>query len=288
MELFLSIIVPTVDRTAELRELLHSLERMGLGEDTEIIVVDQNEDDRLRSIIASFSSTLRLRHFPFSVRHANQARNWGAGLSSARWLAFADDDCLYREDTVARLRQTIDDFGPMVVLGSVSDLGGRALGGASGEGILRFRHLFHHISETALFIRRDWFMAMGGFSEAFGPGSARFAAEGIEFVYRTMRSPEGRSAVRFQEEVQVLHPRRSLTAARDKPFAAGYRYAYGVGAVIRHHRMWGASLYLLVYFAKIGVKLAVFPFIYKRYALACFKGMLYGLLHAKAAYDESR
>lgn len=70
-----SLIVATVSRTNELRRLLESLTQQGFS-DYEVILVDQNDDDRLRDIMDEFAGRVPLFRVS-SPKGVSRARNNG-------------------------------------------------------------------------------------------------------------------------------------------------------------------------------------------------------------------
>jgi glycosyltransferase involved in cell wall biosynthesis len=91
-----SLIVATRDRTSELSRFIASLRSNSL-QDFELIVVDQNDDDRLGSILADALpfDQLRVIRCPIGV---SRARNAGLDAARGEILAFPDDDCWYPND----------------------------------------------------------------------------------------------------------------------------------------------------------------------------------------------
>jgi len=93
-------VVATVDRTEELERLLQSLERQ-THPGFRILLVDQNDDDRLSPILA--------RHLALNVerletkRGLSRARNAALPLIDAELVAFPDDDCVYPSDLLERV-----------------------------------------------------------------------------------------------------------------------------------------------------------------------------------------
>ena len=89
-----SLIVATLGRSREIGELLESLLAQG-RDDLEVIIVDQNADDRVAPILAPYASRLRLTHLRSSIRNANHARNLGLRAAQGEIVTFPDDDCLW-------------------------------------------------------------------------------------------------------------------------------------------------------------------------------------------------
>ena len=88
-----SLILATVDRVLELGRFLDSLQDQ-IGVDYELIVVDQNQDDRLEALLESFRGTVELRHL-HCAKGLSKARNVGLAVASGDIIAFPDDDCVY-------------------------------------------------------------------------------------------------------------------------------------------------------------------------------------------------
>ena len=92
-----SLIVATLNRVAELERLLASLDGQTV-EHFEVIIVDQNPDDRLAGTLA--------RHPKLNLVHlrcrpgASRARNVGLRAARGNIIGFPDDDCWYPENVL--------------------------------------------------------------------------------------------------------------------------------------------------------------------------------------------
>ena len=98
-----SLVVATLGRTTELQKLLKSLDQQ-THRDFEIIVVDQNTDDRLLPVLSTFENRMEVRRL-ISVPGLSRARNVGLGTITGNVVCFPDDDCWYPSDLLARLNQ---------------------------------------------------------------------------------------------------------------------------------------------------------------------------------------
>src|SRR5271166_4981282 len=94
----LSLVVATVKRVRELERLLSSLDTQ-THRDFEVIIVDQNADDRLVPVIQQHKGLdiVHLRERPGLSR----ARNTGLGVARGDLICFPDDDCWYPSDLLA-------------------------------------------------------------------------------------------------------------------------------------------------------------------------------------------
>src|SRR5262249_13122087 len=93
-----SLIVATFGRSVELTRLFESL-AVQTHKDFEVIVVDQNDDDRVKRIVLEFSDRLKILHAT-SLKGLSRARNVGLSRVTGDIVAFPDDDCWYPENTL--------------------------------------------------------------------------------------------------------------------------------------------------------------------------------------------
>jgi glycosyltransferase involved in cell wall biosynthesis len=126
-----SVVVPTHDREALLRQTLGSILRQR-GVDFEVIVVDDGSSDGTAEAVAGLDDP-RVR----LVRHARPlgvaaARNRGVAEAAGTWLAFCDDDDLWAPDKLARQLEAARHTGASwVYTGEVHiDAGRRVVGGS--------------------------------------------------------------------------------------------------------------------------------------------------------------
>ena len=126
-QLRLDLVVATVDRTDDLERLLGSLETQ-THTGFRLVVVDQNADDRVASLLAAHPSleTLRLR----SPRGLSRARNAALPHLEAELVAFPDDDCSYPPDLLERV---VGRFAAEPGLGVLSGRAAAADGATAGR-----------------------------------------------------------------------------------------------------------------------------------------------------------
>ena len=96
-----SLVVPTIGRSAPLVQLLESLRRQSFH-DFEILLVDQNPPGYLDACLAPFKDLpmTRMRISPCGV---SSARNAALPLVSGQVVGFPDDDCHYEPDTLSEV-----------------------------------------------------------------------------------------------------------------------------------------------------------------------------------------
>ncbi|MBL6077234.1 glycosyltransferase family 2 protein [Belnapia sp. T18] len=226
-----SLVVATRGRDAELAALFDSLLDQGRS-DVEVIVVDQNADERLAPVIAAYEARLPLLWRRSAIANACHARNLGLGLARGEIVGFPDDDCLYPAGLLDRVAAA---FAADPSLGvrtgpAASPEGGLGSGRWRTEaGAIDAANVWTSVIEFNLFLRREVALAMGGFDERLGPGTPYGSAEGNDLVLRAIRAGH---AARYEPGQLVVHPDKRLTPVAVERAAL---YGRGLGFVLRRH-----------------------------------------------------
>ena len=166
----LSVVVPVRDAAGALRACLASL-AAATEIEREVIVADDASSDGSAALAAGFGArVVRLE------RHAGPAaaRNRGAQVAQAEHVLFLDADVCVHPDTLARVTAAFAaDGAPEALFGSYDT------SPAAVNLISQYKNLLHHYvhqrapDEAETFwsgcgaIRRDVFLAAGGFDEAY-------------------------------------------------------------------------------------------------------------------------
>lgn len=230
-----SLVVATIGRVVELERLMTSLAALR-DPALQVVVVDQNMDDRLETLFTRFGCDLWLEHLR-SERGLSHARNVGLRRVSGDIVAFPDDDCWYPRGVVQGVREyfyshpAADGVAGRAVDETGGDVGGRWLRG--GGPITRSKIWRQAISYT-IFLKRDLTEAVGGFDESLGVGAGTPWESGEETDY-LLRAMDLGFAICYEPALTIYHPKRDE--------AAGYvnvrrtiGYARGMGRVMRKHR----------------------------------------------------
>jgi len=96
-----SLIMATLGRSDEIIAMLNSL-LMQTYKNFELIIVDQNEDDRVIKICEDFKDKINLKYFHNNIKGLSVNRNIGLKNISGDIVAFPDDDCIYETDTLEK------------------------------------------------------------------------------------------------------------------------------------------------------------------------------------------
>ena len=234
---FFSLIVPTKDRTDELARLIESLDAQS-EQDFELIVVDQNIDERVKTVLQQsprYKDIRRLRAAP----GASHARNCGIQHAQGTVMAFPDDDCWYPPETLAHLKEWFLLQPHIDILSLTSkDADGIPSGNrwSSPSCAITPWNAFRTTVCYCFFVRCSDKTKTLAFDEQIGPGGNLFsgASEDTDYVLQALR--RGLKG-HFLRQWHVGHPRRdvrngSIHAERS------YRYGLTMGYVQRKHRLW--------------------------------------------------
>ena len=233
-----SLILATVGRTTELNRLFDSL-LVQTFHDFEVIIVDQNQDERLMPIVH------RARCLGLAIRHVHHfppnlalARNTGIAEASGQWLGFPDDDCWYEPHTLERirLRSRHRDHPQGIISRWVEQDAALPPGLLSWHRSSRFRDI--PVSSITLFFQRNLIDHIGGFDGRLGVGQWFGAGEETDIILRALRTG---ALVAYQPDSRVHHrvdpPQLGVS---DNALKSARLRARGTGAMYAKHRlpMW--------------------------------------------------
>ncbi len=276
-----SLVVATRGRDAELAALFDSLLAQGRS-DVEVIVVDQNVDERLAPVIAAYDERLPLLWRRSAVANACHARNLGLGLARGEIVGFPDDDCTYPPGLLDPVSAAFAADPALAVLTgpAASPEGGLGSGRWRAEaGAITTANVWTSVIEFNLFLRREVALAMGGFDERLGPGTPYGSAEGNDLVLRAIRAGH---AARYEPGQLVIHPDKRLTPVAVERAAL---YGRGLGFVLRRHAV-PAGVWMPFFIRPLGgalLGLARGRALVARYYWATLRGRLAGFAAPGAA-----
>ena len=113
-----SLILCTVNRTKEVKEFLASLINQSY-KNFEVVVVDQNKDDRILKIIEIFP-TLTIKYLTSEIG-LSKARNIGLKNTIGDIVCFPDDDCTYPNKLLENVKDFFENFDYNILMGKTID-----------------------------------------------------------------------------------------------------------------------------------------------------------------------
>ncbi|MBL8659733.1 MAG: glycosyltransferase family 2 protein [Rhodospirillales bacterium] len=230
-----SLVLATVGRTHEVERLLCSLDRQE-GATFELIVVDQNTDDRLVPYLESRKNRYPIQHLRRDRCGASGARNIGLRYVSGDIVAFPDDDCWYPDGLLETVNRVIAQNPCWDGVTCMSrDAKGAVSNGrfAEDEGFVNFLAAWAQAIEYTMFFRRAVVDAVGPFDDELGVGGCTpfGSGEGTDYLLRVIGTG---FRIYYRPALFVHHPnpyavydRRTIRKARS--------YGAGMGRVVRRH-----------------------------------------------------
>lgn len=227
----LSVIVPTYNRPAALRECLCALASQEYPRERfEVLVVDDGGELAVAPVIDELRSRLSVELVTQPHAGPARARNLAAGMARGRFLAFTDDDCRPRPTWIAHIAAALERAPDSIVGGRiVNGLPENAFSSASQMiADIVYAHYNSDPENARFFSSNNVAMAaksfrnLGGFDEGF----VILACEDRELCDR-WRSAGGRMIYEPDAVVEHAHPLALPSFVRQ-------HFTYGRGAVHFH------------------------------------------------------
>lgn len=110
--MLISLIMPTLNRYDDIYLLMDSLENQTY-KNFELIVVDQNDNSKVKEIVDKYIDKLDIKYIKSSKKGLSYNRNVGIDNAVGQIIGFPDDDCVYENDT---LEKVINFFNKMKII----------------------------------------------------------------------------------------------------------------------------------------------------------------------------
>jgi glycosyltransferase involved in cell wall biosynthesis len=271
-----SLVLATVGRTDELILFLNSLTKQG-DIDLELIVVDQNQDDRLVPILANYQTIFSILHFR-SEKGLSKARNIGLKHVTGDIVAFPDDDCEYPEHLLSYALKAFCDNS------SLDGLTGRSITGEGLPSVGRFDPHPGKVDKTNVWLRgismtiffRTTAISKIFFDESFGIGAKWGSGEETDFLLQVLA--KGANIV-YDPNLKVIHP-PPPTVYTPQLIQKEFKYGLGMGRVVQKYNypLWFKGKILVRPLGGLLFSLVKFKISRARAYLYSFLGRLQGLI----------
>lgn len=245
-----SLIFCTLGRDAEVELFFRSLTNQSYS-NYEIIIVDQNKDDRVLKIYNNYKSFFSESQYIRSAKKGlSLNRNIAIKYACGQILAFPDDDCIYRVDTLYNVLNIFQQNPLLDVISGTSSpdkisLTSDIFFDPKKLKKLNFNNAFGNaISYTLFFKNVDGVAGSLDFDELLGVGSKYGSTEETSFLFDFINC--GKLAAR-NKTLTIYHP------DKDESFTDIPRiinYSLGVGAFAYKYK--DISYYLLLRLLVLG------------------------------------
>jgi glycosyltransferase involved in cell wall biosynthesis len=278
-----SLIVCTLGRCHELADLFNSLVRQNRT-DLDVILVDQNNDDRLVGIVARFANCFPLKHIRTIGIGLSRSRNVGLDHATGELIGFPDDDCQYLEGYLNAVDQVFTEEASIdCISGHPTADTDRKLGShwQVSQTDLDSVTVLNRCQEFTLFVRRQSLRELR-FNERLGVGAETLwgADEGPDFLIRLAQI--GARLVYFPR-LFVYHPDKIATIT-GLTLQRAISYARGRGCLFRLHRFPRSAVLRSLLRPAIGCGLYLLKgqLMRSAYYFMIVRGTLRGLFMSKA------
>ncbi len=195
-----SVIIPTLNRPADLEECLRALcSQTYPRESYEIIVVDDGGSVPLEERLAKFERDADLRMLRQPGQGPAAARNAGAAVSRGRYLAFTDDDCVPEAGWLAALEKELRKDRRRLVGGRVVNALPENPYSTTSQIIVDFVQTYYRsaaghprfFATNNIAVHADAFRKVDGFSAAFRTSEDRdFCDRWLAAGYGMVHAPD--------------------------------------------------------------------------------------------------
>jgi glycosyltransferase involved in cell wall biosynthesis len=231
-----SLVVSTRNRTVELKRLLESLVAQTY-QAFELIVVDQNEDDRLTPLLAEYSQSMAIEHVRSTILGHSAGSNTGLKVCTGDIVGFPDDDCWYAPDLLRRVVDMLEAHPEWHAITGCeapseqllrADRFDQVSGQVTQQNIWR-----RHISFAAFFRKA----AIAGiyFDERLGVGAGTIWGSGEETDF-LLRFIKRGYHVHYEPSLIFFHPDWGTGPYTLSALTKARRYGMGMGRILQAYR----------------------------------------------------
>lgn len=229
-----SLVLGTIGRTNDLKELLASLDTQTYR-NFEVIVVDQNPDDRLVPILEPYTGKFPLLHLRSEERGLSRAKNLGMERASGNIVGFLDDNCQFPPNLLKRVARSLGDHPEWDGLtGRSVDEEGRDSNGRfdSEAGPVDKYNAWRRGAAYNIFVRLDKIRG-ARFDEEMGPGAGTEWGAGDETDF--LLDLVGRGASLFYDPNLIAFHPQPVTCDDEPAMRRAYFYACGASHAVKKH-----------------------------------------------------
>lgn len=234
-----SLIVATKNRVDELRSLFESLSNQE-HQDFEVILVDQNLDGRLNTIVDAYKGQLQIDHIIQKKPGLSRARNVGRRRINGDVVCFPDDDSVYPPEILAQVKrhlkrnQQLD--GVVASIRAIDDDGyAFATCGGTGKSATIDHQLAYNVGVSHSMFFRAPVVRNLDFDELMGVGAGTpwGSGEDTDYLFRVL---DHGYRVDYEAELFVRHPRPLEDPSLRRRLKRGFSYGRGNGFFLAKHR----------------------------------------------------
>lgn len=232
-----SLICGTAGRVSELTRMLRSVAAQTFR-DFELLLIDQNSDDRVLRIIDSLPEKTNIERIAASPGLC-RALNLGLEKAQGEIVGFPDDDCWYAPDLLQNLSGLLDAHPEWdgITMPTADEHGVPSIARwAKSAGRLTPSNLGLRGCSTSIFYRRHVRKQVGLFDETVGGGVSLLSpGSDMDYLHRVVRAG---FHVEYQPQLVVNHPQTlPVETADERGRQKRYSYGFGEGSIARKYSL---------------------------------------------------
>ena len=271
-----SLVIPTINRVNELCLLLDSINNQTY-KNFEIIIVDQNENNLLESVIELYKSHFsNFIYIKSNRKGAAYNRNYGASFANNEIVTFPDDDCILKNETLEEMNNFINEYDDFDFYScNLEFLQNHKCRYVKCITPITILNASEHIIEATFFYKRNNQIEL--FDEEFGVGSKWGSNEIVDLIWNNIS--KGKKGI-YNGYFSIMHPDKKniLDTNRLYNYALGFGASYKKAIVV--YRQYLLLFQFLKYFVRNLIAVLIIP--KKRiFYIASLKGKTKGFLSYK-------
>lgn len=228
--MLVSLIMPTLNRFDDIYIFMDSLLEQTY-KNFELIVVDQNDNNKVKEIVDKYVDRLDIKYIKSNKKGLSYNRNIGIAAAQGKILAFPDDDCAYKPDTIEKAINFFEKNKEYKIYSCKTmdfnevDTFKRMYNGTCDINSLNVMDTITSITFFVLFEDKDYLM----FDERLGVGGEFGAGEEVDYILELLsRGYKGRY---FGDDI-IYHPAKKHSKSKEK-YQRDFNYGRGFGALCK-------------------------------------------------------
>jgi glycosyltransferase involved in cell wall biosynthesis len=267
----------TLGRSREVELFLEKL-KIQTYKSFELIIVDQNQDNRVFDICSRYNSFIPIRYLRSGKTGLSVNRNIGLASCDGDIIAFPDDDCEYSEDTLEKVFSFFNEnkgFGFYTCNTKDKTQSGSIFKGSEFNAPVTLKNFMRTAISFTIFVRSEGIRGFR-FDEQLGVGAAYGSGEESDLLLYLLKN---KTRGFYHAGDYIYHPFKPLDSERALYYGRGYGALHKKALVsYRLYLVFFSFLYTLL---KESFKMIFYPFSPLR--VATMRGRLYGFMHYKPA-----
>lgn len=228
--MLVSLIMPTLNRFDDIYIFMDSLLEQTY-KDFELIIVDQNNNNKVKEIADKYVDRLDIKYIKSDKKGLSYNRNIGINAAKGEILAFPDDDCAYKPDTIEKAinffekNQDYKIYSCKTMDFNEVDTFKQMYNGICDINSLNVMDTITSITFFVLFKDKEYL----SFDERLGVGGEFGAGEEIDYILELLS--KGYKGRYFGDDI-IYHPAKKHSKSKEK-YQRDFNYGRGFGALCK-------------------------------------------------------